>query len=202
MSKQEFLAAVHCKINHLSPEDMTRFLDYYSEMIEDRMEEGLSEDQAVAAMGTPSEVATQILSEMAPLNSENVKEKAKKRRALHVWEIVLLVVGSPVWAPLLLSLIIVLFSFYVVLWALLISLYAMDLGLFVTTIGCLAGSAVSLFTGRFAEMLFFLGGGLCSFGISVMLFMVLNKAAGFLVWLVQKTVHGMVKLISGKGNVQ
>ena len=44
-------------------------LDYYAEMIEDRMEEGMSEESAVEDLGDVGVIASQILS------TQPVKEK-------------------------------------------------------------------------------------------------------------------------------
>ena len=45
MNKQEFLSALSDKLSVLSEEDKEKSIDYYSEMIDDRMEEGLSEEE-------------------------------------------------------------------------------------------------------------------------------------------------------------
>ena len=74
-----------------------RILFKQNAMIDDRMEEGLAEEEAVSSFGTPEEIADQILSEI-PL-SRLVRERVKPKRALKAWEIVLLVLGSPVWLP-------------------------------------------------------------------------------------------------------
>ena len=44
----------------LPQDEIEERLDFYSEMIEDRMEEGLSEEVAVAEIGIPAEIAAQI----------------------------------------------------------------------------------------------------------------------------------------------
>ena len=50
MTKQEFLRALWNKLSALPSEDVGRALDYFSEMIDDRMENGLTEEEAVAAV--------------------------------------------------------------------------------------------------------------------------------------------------------
>jgi uncharacterized membrane protein len=49
MGKQEFLTRLGKALSGLPREDIEERLNFYSEMIEDRMEEGLSEEEAVAA---------------------------------------------------------------------------------------------------------------------------------------------------------
>ena len=76
MNKTEFLAAIAEKLGALSKSDMENSLAYYSEMVEDYMENGKTEEEAVAAIGTPEEIAAQILMEQ-PL-PKIVKAKVKK----------------------------------------------------------------------------------------------------------------------------
>ena len=47
MTKQEYLSAIRGKIRKMPADDINKFMDYYSEMIDDRMEDGLSEEDAV-----------------------------------------------------------------------------------------------------------------------------------------------------------
>ena len=60
MNKKAFLWALMDGLSGLPMEDIERSLDYYSEMIDDRMEDGLSEEEAVAAMGPVKEICAQI----------------------------------------------------------------------------------------------------------------------------------------------
>ena len=47
MSKSEFLTALRARLGGLPQGDVAERLDFYSELIDDRMEEGLSEEAAV-----------------------------------------------------------------------------------------------------------------------------------------------------------
>ena len=105
MNKQEFLEELREELMGLPQDEIEERLDFYSEMIEDRMEEGLSEEVAVAEIGIPAEIAAQIIEDI-PL-TRFVVEKVKPKRKLKVWEIVLLVLGSPIWVPLLLAAIVI-----------------------------------------------------------------------------------------------
>lgn len=121
MNKESFLSALRSRLAGLPQEDVEERLNFYAEMIEDRMEEGLSEEEAVAEVGSVDEIAAQILGDI-PL-SKIVKNKMPKRR-LQAWEIVLLVLGFPVWFPLLIAGVAVVFSLYIIIWAVIVSLWA------------------------------------------------------------------------------
>lgn len=64
MNKEQFLQAVRRRLAGLPDKDVEGALAYYREMIEDRMEDGLSEEEAVAALGSAEDIAAQILMEL------------------------------------------------------------------------------------------------------------------------------------------
>ena len=74
MNKTEFLAAIAEKLGALSKSDIENSLAYYSEMVEDYMENGKTEEEAVAAMGDLNDIIAQILAETPK------KERAKKEK--------------------------------------------------------------------------------------------------------------------------
>ena len=125
MNKAEFLLEIARGIAGMPREDVDRWLEYYTEMLEDRIEEGMSEAEAVAALGEPGEIVKQILSQ-TPL-TRLIKNKVKPKRRLRVWEIILIVLGSPIWLSVALALAAVFFSVYVTLWSCVIVVYAVEL---------------------------------------------------------------------------
>ena len=79
-------------------------------MVDDRIEEGLSEEDAVAQIGSVDEVVSQILSDTSIVKL--VKEKISPKRKMRAWEIILLILGSPVWLSILIALFAVVFCAY------------------------------------------------------------------------------------------
>jgi uncharacterized membrane protein len=143
MTKIKFLLALHDKLSGLPQDDVEERLNFYSEMIEDRMEEGMSEEEAVAAVGSVDEIAAQIVGDI-PL-TKMVKEKIKHKHRLKAWEIVLLAVGSPIWFSLLIAFLSVVVSLYVSLWSVVISLWSVFVSLIACALyGVVAGAAFSL----------------------------------------------------------
>ena len=65
MRKQEFIYQLWKKLSDLPKEEVEERLSFYAEMIDDRMEEGLSEEEAVAAIGSTDEIAGQIVDDAA-----------------------------------------------------------------------------------------------------------------------------------------
>ncbi|MBO5842126.1 MAG: DUF1700 domain-containing protein, partial [Clostridia bacterium] len=64
MTKQEFLDRLQAGLSCLTESDAQERLNFYSEMIDDRMEEGLSEEQAVAHIGDVQTMIENILAEI------------------------------------------------------------------------------------------------------------------------------------------
>lgn len=175
MNRAQFLAALSGRLAGLPRSDVEESLEYYGEMLDDRVEEGLTEEQAVAALGPVEEIAAQILLD-TPL-PKLVKAKVKHRRALRAWEIVLLVLGCPIWLPLLLAAAVVLLSVYIVLWALVATLYAVVLSFGAGALYGVAALAIFAAQGHPIQGAFLLGCGLVCAGLAIALFLVSNRAA-------------------------
>lgn len=137
MTKFEFIFSLKNKLSNLPTDELDERLSFLDEMIDDRIEDGLSEDEAVLAIGSVEEVAQQIIADI-PL-SKIAKERIKPQRRLKAWEIVLIVLGSPIWFSILISALAVVFSLYVSLWAVVISLWAV----FASLIACALSSATA-----------------------------------------------------------
>lgn len=76
MNKEQFLQAVRRRLAGLPDKDVEGALAYYREMIEDRMEDGLSEEEAVAALGSAEDIAAQILMELPAAHAGKGAERA------------------------------------------------------------------------------------------------------------------------------
>ena len=168
MNKQEFLAQLRAGLAGLPQEDLDERLSFYSEMLDDQMEEGLSEEEAVAAVGPVEEIVRQIIAD-TPL-AKLAKERIRPRRRLKAWEIVLLVLGSPVWLTLGLAAVIVIFALYVVLWSVSVSLWAVFAALSAGSIGGVLACVGSV-TGRVGGSgLAILAAGMVCAGLAIFLF--------------------------------
>ena len=133
MTKQEFIMELRTGLSGLPQKDIEERLNFYSEMIDDRIEDGLSEEQAVLAVGTAKEIIAQTVAEI-PL-AKIAKERIKSNRRLKAWEIVLLAFGSPIWLSLGIALVAVILSVYVSLWSVIISLWAAFVSLVASSFG-------------------------------------------------------------------
>jgi uncharacterized membrane protein len=140
MNKQEFLGKLRNGLSSLPQNEIEERLNFYSEVIDDRMEEGLSETDAVAAIGSVETIISQIVAEV-PL-TKLAKEKIVPRRKWNAWEVMLLVLGSPIWFSLIIATIAVIFSFYASIWAVIVSLWAVFGSLVACTFGLILAGIV------------------------------------------------------------
>lgn len=175
MNKREFLLALRLRLECLEKKDIASATDYYSELISDRMEDGMSEEEAVAAIGNIDVIADEIIAQ-TPL-TKLVKAKIKPEKRRNPLTIVLLVLGSPVWLSLLIAAFAVVFSIYICLWAIVISLYAVDLALAAAGFACIVASPFAMIEGNLPVFLLSLGAGFLCAGLAVLFFYVCNKAA-------------------------
>ena len=60
MNKQAFLNELRNLTGGLNEGERSKLLEYYEEMIDDRVEEGIAEEEAVAAMGSPADIAREF----------------------------------------------------------------------------------------------------------------------------------------------
>lgn len=164
MTRAEFLSGLRRGLSQLPPEELEKQLAYYEELFDDMQEDGLTEQEAAERLGDPARIAQELLTEL-PLGTL-VKTRVKPTGGWTALRIVLIVLGSPVWLPLLLAAGVVLLSLLIVLWALALSFGAVVLALGVTAVALLGG----LFFGYLsASPLMLLGlaciaGGVCILG--------------------------------------
>ena len=215
MTKLEFLDKLQAGLLGLTESDAQERLNFYSEMIDDRMEEGLSEEQAVAQVGDVQVIVANILAEIpqnAPVqaDAEVVKQviakvekpthhqatpKKEEKKHMETWQIILLILGFPLWLPLLAAAFSVVISLIAVLWSMVGTLWG---ALFGTLAG--VGLGVTLFgllciiAGNWVMGIALFGGGLACIGLAVFAFYGCIYATKGAAWLTKMTFVGIGKL--------
>ncbi|MEE1219843.1 MAG: DUF1700 domain-containing protein [Ruminococcus sp.] len=189
MNKQEFLTQLRKGLSGLPQNDIDERIVFYSEMIDDRIEEGLFEEEAVAQVGSVDEIVAQIIAE-TPF-TKITKERIKPKRQLKTWEIVLLALGSPIWFSLAIAAISVVFSLYVSLWSVVISFWAVFVSLAACSVGGLVASAILAILGKgLAGVAMFSAGLICG-GLSIFTFFGCKAATKGVIILTEKIAVGI-----------
>ena len=168
MDKQAFLTALEAGLAGLPRADIDERLGFYAEMIDDRVEEGRTEAEAVAELGTVEDIVAQIVAE-TPL-TRIVRERMKPARRMRAWEIVLLVLGFPLWFPLLMAAFAVVLTVYIVIWAVIVTLWAVELSFAVGVFGGVAAGILSIVRGQLMPGAVLLCAAVVLAGLSIFLF--------------------------------
>lgn len=172
MTKVEFLDELKKQIAEYPSGETEQSLEYYSEMIDDRMEDGMTEGEAVASLGKIEDIARQIKEELplATLVKQKTKEKTHGKR-LPVWAIILLILGFPLWGGLVITILAVVVSLYAVIWAIDIALWSLVIVFAVSSLVGVIGCVLSAVHGAFGSALFYLGAGMVCVGLGIFLFL-------------------------------
>lgn len=168
MSKQEFLAQLRKGLSGLPQDDIEERLTFYSEMIEDQMEDGVSEEEAVSAIGSVDDIVAQVVAE-TPL-VKIAKERIKSKRRLSAGEIVLLALGSPIWLSLGFAAFAVILSLYISLWAVIISLWSVFVSLAACSVGGVLACVIFAVGGNGASGVAMLAAGIVCAGLAIFMF--------------------------------
>ena len=196
MNKQEFIDKLHRELKGLPQKEVEDRIAFFCEAIDDRTEDGMSEEAAVLDVGPIDTVVKQIISEI-PL-SKIVKNKLKPKDGVSSGARVLLAVSSIIWVPLLISALAVIFSLFVAIWAVISSLWASFAALLLGGVGGVLLSAVLPFLDGGTSAVFVLGAGLVSLGVSVFFFFGCVTLTKLVLTLTKKGVIAVKKLFIRK----
>lgn len=168
MIKQEFLAQLRKGLSGLPEADIEERLTFYSEMIDDRMEDGIPEETAVSEIGSVDDIVSQIIADI-PLG-RLAKEIIKPKKKLKTWEIVLLTLGSPLWLAILLAVFAVILSVYIVLWAVIIVLWSAFAAIAACGLAGIAAGAYFAVSDNVLTGIAVIAAGIACAGLSVFMF--------------------------------
>lgn len=162
MTKTTFIDTLRGLLQSLNEDECNKFISYYEEIIEDYKENGLTEEEVIKKIGTPQSIADNILSEQ---NSINIKVPSFSSKILNV---ILLILGFPLWGSLLLALVLLILSVYIIIWCIPFTTGASSIAFFVAALISIIGSPFMM-----ADVLTVgivqLGLGVSSVGLSILL---------------------------------
>lgn len=174
MNKQEFLEKLRKNLSELPQKDVEERLNFYNEMIEDRIEEGLTEEQAVLDVGPIDEIVSHAYTDI-PFDKP-AKKKIKLNRRMKPWEIILLSIGSPLWVSLIIAAVAVILSLYISLWSVVISLWSVFVSLLACFFGAIKSSIIFIYNNNALSGLVVISAGLICAGLSIFMFYGCKKA--------------------------
>lgn len=145
MNQIEYLRQLKHHLSPLGRDERNRVIEYYSELIGDKIESGITEQEVLTQLGTPYELAEKILSESPEYGK---KPKHSNNGKLSVGRIV----GFSVLIPFVLVALAV--------------LYVLALSFVIAAISCLLGG-ITYFVGSFFVLINNFATGLYQLGVSL-----------------------------------
>lgn len=195
MTKAEFLLNLKNRLSFLSAQESEKAVSFYSEAIDDRMENGFSEEEAVADLGDINEIVKNI--ELEQPITELVKNKVKTSRDKSgnntLW-IILAICGFPLWFPLAIAFFAVILSVYITIWAVIISLYAVLFSFAVVAVSGILAGIIRSFLISPAHGLMIIGAAIICAGLFILLIkpiFLLTKKLVQLTALIAKKIKGL-----------
>ncbi len=197
MNKEEFLSSLRERLAVFPDAEKEEYINYYREMIEDHMDDGFPEEKVIETIGSVDDVFAVILQETAL--TQLLKNKVKSKRKLKPWEILLWILGFPVWFPLAVVAFVLVWTLYIVLWTLVAVLYVVEFS-FAIVAPVAAALAIFLLVSSgnsFAAGVTFSGALVCA-GLALILFHPCILATKGTAKLAKKIWLGIKFLIIGK----
>lgn len=112
MNTQAFLARLGDLLSCLPDDKIAETQAFYAEAIADRIEDGMTEAEAVASMGAPGAIAEEILDELPAV--PRAIAKTRRKSTVLLWA--LAIIGSPIWLSLAVAFAAVAVSVYATIW--------------------------------------------------------------------------------------
>ena len=198
MSKDAFIGELRHRMAGLPQEAVDRTVEYYSELIADSMEDGLSEEEAVSRLGSLDEIVTNVVKDTPLPKIIETRVKEKKAKGVSAWVIVLLILGAPVWLPVLIAVLAVVLALFVTLWAVVIALWAVVAAVILAAIAAMVGGVIELVRMHLPQGLVLLGGGLACLGLCTLLYLLMKLITVGTVKLCKLVWTGIKSLFVGR----
>ena len=198
MKKEAFLNELRSRLSGLPQTEAEDRISFFGEMIDARTEDGMSEEEAVAAMEPVDSIVSQIMSEI-PLSSlvMNTVRPEKKRKA---WKTVLLIVLFPIWFPVFIAFSAVIFALLVAAWSVIFSFFVTSFSLILGSVACMAACALYFVLGRPFAGVFGIGAVLICISLGILFFLLSVGMSRGTVKLTGKLFTGLKTCFVGRGN--
>ena len=176
MRKNEFINEIRGALRGYPHNEVENSIEFYSEIIDDRVENGMTEEEAVASLGDLDMIIKNIKVDM-PLKSvikervkENKEERIRENKHMSAGMIILLILGAPLWIPLLIVAMSLFLVFFILLWVFDIVLFVVGIALAASLAGGVIGGVMSFIAGNPGTGIAWIGAGIAALGLAIFLF--------------------------------
>lgn len=166
MNKSKFLKKLYRKLYFFGKDERQAIVDYYSEIIDDLIENGKSEESAISELDSPEVIASNY-------RKQRKTEWIDSGKKISAWFWVALIVGSPIWIGIIAAII-----------GIVVGISCACIGVSVGfTVGGLVIAVYGLIT-IFTDFAF----GLSTFGTGIFLFALGLLITIGIIWLLKKII--------------
>lgn len=197
MKKKEFLMELRQSIKGLPKDEIEEKVEFYSEMIDDYMEDGLSEEEAVYKVGGVDDAVKNVAKETS--FAKIVKHKASNIKKPSGLMILFLILGFPLWFPLFMVLLVMCLVACILLWILPIVTIAVTAALFGSTGACAVAAFGNLTGGSMGYACLFGGGAMVTLGLAILMIFVVIASCKVAALLNKKVFTGIKVAFIGRG---
>lgn len=198
MTKIEFISSLRDKLHGLPEDAIEDGINFYLEIINDKIEDGVPQEDAILQLGSVDKIASQIIGDI-PF-TKLAKNKLKRKKGLSPLAITLIAVGSPIWFSLLISAFAIVISLYASLWSVIISLWAVAVSVGIGGFCGIIYAIVLFFTSSAPLGIVTLGTSFACIGIFGFLLYGCRIATKCTVTLTKILTVGIKKCFIGKGD--
>jgi uncharacterized membrane protein len=203
MTKKEFLDKLRLEIRNLPYDEVEKTITYYEEMISDRVEDGATEAEAVASLGTPESIARDLQAHQpfATIIKRKVEDyKSKRSPESTALIVVLLIVLFPFWFPVLMSALGVIASFFAAIGGVIIALWAISVSIGIGGIAMIIASTFGFASSYIPTGFFSIGLGIALIGLSIIAIIGSLYATKGIIKLLESLSHVIKKLFVRRTN--
>lgn len=199
MHREEYLSELREKLTQNNIPGIDSMIEFYDEALADRIEDGMEEEEAVASMEDIDEIvrSAKLDKPIPALMADAVKERHKEasENGHGTAFTVLMIVGFPIWVPLLVAFFAIIFALYISMWAIVISIYAVELSFAISAVACLLASGTFLM-GQipFVTALALIGCALLLAGLALLLWKPVIAMSKGMIKLIKVVFRGIKKM--------
>ncbi len=182
MTKWEFVNELNVRLKEFPKSEIDRYADYYLGIIKEKMKKGMSEEEAVASVGSLDDIETRIRFEKTANISweERTGKHAKEKQGrLKTWHIVLIAAAIifffPVSVPILIGIAALIFGLLLAAAVILLSLYVVAAASALGGMGFILSGIISFGAKGLAYGLLSIGLGLVIIAVQILFFVALNR---------------------------
>ena len=199
MTRLEFLEILKKRLNGIPKADLEETLDYYNEILSDKIDDGMSEADAINSLGSIDDIVNTTLKEIS--FPKLIKEKLGLNKKIKSWQIILLASTFYIWIPVIIALIAVAFALYAVLWSGVIVVCAVGVSSLVCAPVMLIWGLIDIFAGSVSSGVLFIGFSLLFLGVALLFGVLTKHFAKLMIEVCKKLVIKIKSLFIRRGEL-